>query len=190
MKKIIFFIAVVVIGLYITNSKNDIQSSQSYIKQNRAAITSLLETYLKHNRTQDFSFGFLDNEYKTYMVQVYTDSVRYIYKSDVSILQNFKELNHTAADRAKIDEVAQKIRQAKAIWIQSRNVYLSGFEQKAIEVSFKPQMINTPFTPTKFVTLLVMHNFENIALDEDELEKFNLYKIEPGIYQTISNQFR
>lgn len=190
MKKIIFFITITVLGLYITNSKNDIKSSQSYLEENREAITTLLSTYQKLKSEQDFSFGFLDNEYKTYMVQVYTDSVRYIYKSDVSIPQNFKELNHTAADREKIDEVAKKVINANATWIQSRNVYLSGFLQKATEISFKPQIINTPFTPTKFVTLLVMDNQEEIALSGEELEKFNLYKIEPGIYQTISNQFR
>lgn len=190
MKKIIFFFIVLIIGLYLTNSINDLESSRDYLEENRAVITNLIKEYKLLQKDVDFSFGYLDNDYKEYLVQIHTDSVRYIYKSNVTIDQKFKELTHTETYKPKIQNVAKKIKMANAIWIQTQNIYLSGFLQKATVISFKPQRLNTPFTPTKFVTLMILDNQQVIKMSDKELEKFEIYTIEPGIYQTISNQFR
>src|SRR5690606_14841138 len=100
------------------------------------------------------SFGYLDNAYDQFLVQVYTDSVHYLYKSDVTIDQKFPELQSLSLDTAGIVDLSEKVRTAKAIWIESRDVFLSGFKQKATVISFQPQRINSPFTPTRFLTLM------------------------------------
>lgn len=189
-KKTIFFIVIVLIGLYLTNAKIDRNQSEAYFEENEAAIIDLLELYQDLYHKQKFSFGFLDNEYIKYQVIINSDSIRYIYKSDVTIDQNFKEIQHLNIDSAAIQNLAQKLINAKAIWIESIDVYLSGFHQKGTSVSFKSQRINAPFTPTKFLTLLVLDDFENIEMTDGELAKLNIFKIQDGVYHTISSQFR
>ena len=189
-KKIIFFVLVVIVGSILFSPKIDISNSKNYYEDNSKEITELIKIYKQIQKKQNFGFGYLDNDYKEYLAQIYGDSTRYIYKSEITKDQIFDEIKESNLTREDLELISKQIKKAKAIWIDSEDIYLSGYHQKGTVISLKAQAINAPFTPTRFYTLLIMDDLQSIRLKEDELANFNIHEIEPGIYQTISNQFR
>jgi hypothetical protein len=184
------YLLLMIVGLTscMTSSK---RKSEDYYRDHQTVITEMRKSYDKLYRQQPFSAGFTDKSYKYYVMEVNTDTVRYIYNTEkAERAQLNAAISRFQYDTAILNDLALKMKSIKCPWLSKASFYVAEKRETVTYLSFKSAKNSGFFVENKYYILIFL---EHPITSEDikaRIKKGDLVKIDKLVYFTIGNKFR
>jgi hypothetical protein len=166
------------------------RKSADYYEKNKEAITEIRSYYDQLYSQQAFSVGFTDKSFKYYVMEVTTDTLRYIFNTDQSETKLFETILRFNYDTLLLQKLAFKMKEIKCLWLDKSSFYLEEKKETVTFLSFKSAKVDKPFVENKYYVLV----FLNQKLEHPDLKakvkKGDIVKINDLVYFAIGNRFR
>jgi len=167
------------------------RKTEAYYEKNRGAIERLRQQYDRLYAQQPFSIGFTDKSYRYYVMEVTTDTVRYIYNTDQSEMRLYQMIEHFRYDTATLGGLARQMKELKCLWVDKSFFYVNEVKETVTFLSFKSVLLDQPFVENKYYILMfTQSSFERHDEVKARLKKGDIVKIRPNVYFFIGNRFR
>ena len=102
------------------------RKTEAYYEKNRLALEQMRRQYDRLYAQQPFSIGFTDKSYRYYVMEVTTDTVRYIYNTDKSENRLYDMIDHFEYDTATLARLARQMKELKCLWVDKSFLYIEG----------------------------------------------------------------
>ena len=166
------------------------RKSADYYEKNKEAITQIRYYYDQLYSHQPFSIGFTDKSFKYYVMEVTTDTLRYIFNTDQSETKLFETILRFNYDTLLLQELAVKMKEIKCLWLDKSSFYVDEKKETVTFLSFKSAMVDKPFVENKYYVLVFLnHKLEHPDL-KAKVKKGDIVKINDLVYFAIGNRFR
>lgn len=165
------------------------KTAQYYLK-NETAIIEMRQLYQQLYQQQPFSIGFTDKRFKYFVLEVTTDTLRYIYNNEQSEERMYQTILQFQYDTAAMRKLAQSMQTLKCLWLDKASFYLDQQLETVTYCSFKSVAAEMPFEENKYYVLLFTHRPLNHPLIKERIRKGKLVPIKENVYFTIANKFR
>ena len=141
-------------------------------------------------RQQPFSVGFTDKTFTYYVMEVTTDTLRYIYNTEKSEHQLYRTIERFKYDTAILKRLALRMKEIKCLWLDKSTFYLDEKKDTITFLSFKSVSIETPFVENKYYVLLFLHHPLDTPGLRAKVKKGDIVKVDELVYFGIANRFR
>jgi hypothetical protein len=165
------------------------KTAQYYLK-NETAILEMRQLYQQLYQQQPFSIGFTDKRFKYYVLEVTTDSLRYIYNNEQSEERMYQTIVQFNYDTAALRKLATNMKSLKCLWLDKASFYLDQQLETVTYCSFKSVAIEMPFEENKYYVLLFSQHPLIHPRIKERISKGKLVPIKDNVYFTIANKFR
>lgn len=187
--KFIILLIVPISAMFSCASSANRKSSDYYV-ENKVAIQEILGEYENLYATQPFSAGFSDKSFRYYVMEVQSDSVRYIYNTE----KNLDHLKNTVAkykyDTAALSSLAKKLKAIECLWLSKSSFFIDEKRETVTFLSFRSVSSRKAFVENKYYILIFApHKIENDQI-QARIKKGELVKIDDQVYFTIGSNFR
>ncbi len=169
---------------------NTHRKSEDFYFDNEDKIKKLVADYEKLYAIQPFEFGFSDKRFKYYTIQMYTDSIRYIYNTETGSDLIFEEMRQSKLNREDLTSIAMQIKDLRCLWIGKSDLYLDGKKTVSTNLSFRSVMFSTPFSENKYYILAFFDGEIPNSKAKRRLRKYSYRSIDDDVFFTISTRFR
>lgn len=169
---------------------NNQRKTANYYFKNQVKIEALLNTYENLYQKQPFALGFSDRRFNYYTLQLYTDTVRYIYNTKTSRQNIFDEIIKTPISNKEFLDIAQQIKDVRCLWIDKYDYYIQGEKHIATFMSFKSVLFKRSFEENKYYVLVFLNRELPLNDDNEVLKRYRMTKIKDGVYFGIRDKFR
>jgi hypothetical protein len=166
------------------------RKSASYYKEHKTSLDSLRLLYDELYQHQAFSAGFTDKSYKFFVMEVVTDSVRYIYNTEKNQPQVVDLIKKFAFNEQKISRFGALMHQNECLWLSKASFYVQDRRETITYLSFKAAVENRPFVENKYYILLFMDHPIKTPDIERRIRDGKLEKIDELVYFMIGNGYR
>ncbi|ULQ52065.1 hypothetical protein [Flavihumibacter fluvii] len=166
------------------------RKSADYYEQNKTLIHETLQLYDQLYRHQPFSAGFTDKSFKYYLLEVNTDTLRYIYNTDNNDQKFYQTILKFQYDTTKLKNLGTNIKAIKCLWLSKSSFYVDKRRETVTFLSFKSASTDKPFVENKYYILIFLpHQITSPDISE-RIKKGRLVKINDLVYFTIAPKFR
>jgi hypothetical protein len=172
------------------SSSKSTRKTAKYYKENKQAISELRELYEKLYLQHPFSAGFTDKSYKYYVMEVKTDTLRYIYNTEKNKQQVYQNITKFHYDTAMLRDLTFKMKETKCLWLSKSSFYVDEKRETVTFLSFKSASSNGPFVENKYYILIFLNHPITSPDIRARIKKGELVKIEELVYFTIGTKFR
>ena len=169
---------------------NSTRKSASYYETNADQITEIRKNYESLYSHQPFSVGFTDKSFKYYVMEVTTDTLRYIYNTEQSEKKLLETIQRFQYDTAQLRQLARKMKEIKCLWLDKSSFYLDGVKESVTFLSFKSVTVDKPFVENKYYVLIFLNHELRDAETKARVKKGELVRITDLVYFMIGNRFR
>ena len=184
---IIALVAIVCLGACASASK---RKSADYYEQNKAVINETLQLYDQLYQQQPFSAGFTDKSFKYYLLEVTTDTLRYIYNTDNNDQKFYEVIQKFQYDTTKLRGLGERLLAIKCLWLSKASFYVNEKRETVTFLSFKSKSTDKPFVENKYYILIFLpYPIESPNITE-RVKKGSLIKINDLVYFAITSKFR
>lgn len=185
-KKIIWLI----LGAVLLYSCTGTRKTASYYRENKGAIDSMVHLYEKLYAYQPFAAGFTDRSCKYYVMEVRTDTVRYVYNTEKNAPQVLALVERFAYDTAQIRDLTVRMKALKCLWLSKTSFYVNKTKETVTFLSFRSVAVDNPFVENKYYILLFLPYPITSPDLRERVKKGDLVKIDNLVYFTIGTKFR
>ena len=172
-----------------TGAKNNRKSAE-YYQQNKIAILEMKSWYDSLYRQQPFSVGFTDKTFTYYVMEITTDTLRYIYNTEKSEQNLHQTIGRFRYDTSLLRRLAIRMKEIKCLWLDKATFYLDEKKDTITFLSFKSVSIEYPFVENKYYVLLFFHHPIDTPLMRTKVKKGDIVKVDELVYFGIANRFR
>lgn len=166
------------------------RKSVDYYEKNKEAITQIRSYYDQLYNQQPFSIGFTDKSFKYYVMEVTTDTLRYIFNTDQSEAKLFETILRFNYDTTLLKNLALEMKEIKCLWLDKSSFYVDEKKETVTFLSFKSAKVDKPFVENKYYVLVFLkQKIEHPDL-KAKVKKGEIVKINDLVYFTIGNRFR
>ena len=169
---------------------NSTRKSASYYETNKDQITEIRKNYEALYSHQPFSVGFTDKSFKYYVMEVTTDTLRYIFNTEQSEKKLLETIQRFRYDTAQLRQLAREMKEIKCLWLDKSSFYLDGVKESVTFLSFKSVTVDKPFVENKYYVLIFLNHELRDAEAEARVKKGELVRINDLVYFMIGNRFR
>jgi hypothetical protein len=166
------------------------RKSADYYLQNKNSINGLRQLYEQLYSQQAFAVGFTDKSCKYYVMEVRTDTVRYIYNTEKNKPQIYATVAKFQYDTAMLKELSIKMKAIKCLWLSKSSFYVNEKKETITFLSFKSTTIENPFVDNKYYILIFLDHPITSEDIRTKIKKGDLVKIDDLVYFTIGSNFR
>lgn len=183
----IVILLMVCLGACTASSK---RKSADYYNENKAVIHQTLELYDNLYKHQPFGAGFTDKSFRYFLLEVTTDTLRYIYNTDNNEQRIYETINRFHYDTSQLKVLGQNLFDIKCLWLSKSSFYVNKQKETVTFLSFKSARNNKPFVENKYYILIFLpHPIKSLDVNE-RIRKGSLVKINDLVYFTIGSKFR
>jgi hypothetical protein len=169
---------------------NSPRKSTAYYEKNKVAIHELVDYYNNLYQHQPFSVGFTDKSFEYYLMEVTTDTLRYIYNTEKSEEKLFETIGRFKYDTSQLKKLAAKMKEIKCLWLDKTFFYLDEKKEIVTFLSFKSVAVDKPFVENKYYVLVFLeHKLDHPAI-KARIKKGELVRVNDLVYFMIGNRFR
>ena len=186
----ILFLAVISSLLFASCFTASKRKSADYYHENKAAINKIRFLYDKLYEQEAFGAGFTDKSCKYYLMEVTTDTVRYIYNTEKNKPQVFETIRKFQYDTTMLREFAIQLKTIKCLWINKASFYVNGKKDTITFLSFKSALTDRPFVENKYYTLLFLNQPVKSTAGKERIKNGDWVRIDSLVYFTIGGGFR
>jgi hypothetical protein len=159
------------------------------------------QAYKNLYQYRPFSLGFTDKEFKEVSVEIYSDSLKYIYDFGVTENRLKDTLVKYGLKVPGITSLIKQMQEVKCIWINNLDYYVDNKKQLLVFISIRPQGVSLPSVNKKFYILTYFsqpqyYDSEGRLLDKRrvrQVRKINedvFHRINNRVAYTVSDRFR
>jgi len=166
------------------------RKSADYYELNKTVIHETIKLYDQLYQQQPFSAGFTDKSFKYYLLEVTTDTLRYIYNTDNNDEKFYEVIKNFQYDTAKLRELGDRMLDIKCLWLSKASFYVNEKRETVTFLSFKSKSTDRPFVENKYYILIFLpYPMDNPKINE-RVRKGSLIKINDLVYFAITSKFR
>lgn len=166
------------------------RKSEKYYLENKQMITEIRQLFNTIYEHQPISAGFSDRSCKYFVLEVLTDSVRFIYNGKRNRPQLVEAVERFSIDTTQIRLLASKMQAIKCLWISKRSFYVNRQRETVTFLSFKSTSRTSVFTENKYYTLIFPPAPIFSTHFRERIKRGDLVKVEDGVWFTIGSNFR
>lgn len=189
MKNNLFISIIIIVAMSSCAGAAERKTAQYYLK-NEQAITEMRQLYQQLYQHQAFSIGFTDRRFKYYVLEVTTDTLRYIYNNEQSEERMYQTIRQFQYDTVELRKLALQMKALKCLWLDKASFYLDNQLETVTYCSFKSVAVETPFEENKYYVLVFTQHPITHAGFKERIAKGQLVPIKDTVYFTIANKFR
>lgn len=191
MKRVLIYtVSMVFITAFVSCAAGSKRKSAEYYTENREAINELRNMYEKLYNHQPFSAGFTDKSFAYYVMEVTTDTVRYIYNTEKNKEQVYETISKFHYDTTLLRLFSHKMKEVKCLWLSKSSFYVKEKWETVTFFSFKSSKSDRPFVENKYYILLFPETPFSSERIAKKIAAGSLVKIEDMVYFTIGNRYR
>lgn len=183
-----WFLAYVCLALSCASASK--RKSDQYYFANKEALLDLKSAYDLLYGQQAFSAGFTDKSFRYYLMEVNTDTIRYIYDTERSEAQLISSIARFGYDTALIRKFSRQLLELKCLWISKASFYEKGRKETVTYLSFRSASSGNVFVENKYFILVFLPKAMLSEEFKKRIKKGDLVRIEEDVYFTIGNKFR
>jgi hypothetical protein len=166
------------------------RKSANYYRENQSALDSLRILYDDLYQHQPFSAGFTDKSYQYFVMEVITDSLRYIYNTEKNRPQVVDIISKFQYDPKKIRRFGELMKQTKCLWLSKASFYANEKREVITYLSFKSAATDRPFVENKYYILIFIDHPITSEGIRQRIADGKLVKIDDLVYFMIGNGYR
>ena len=185
-----YIVASIIVLAQCACAVNAPRKSADYYEKYKDEITEVRKYYETLYSHQPFSVGFTDKSFKYYVMEVTTDTLRYIYNTEQSEKILYETILKFKYDTAMLRQLARKMREIKCLWLDKSSFYLDGEKELVTFLSFKSVTVDKPFVENKYYVLIFLNHELRDAEAKARVKKGELVRINELVYFMIGNRFR
>ncbi len=182
----LFFLA----GMLVSCASSSKRKTADYYHQHEVSIKEIMQLYDQLYEQQPFSAGFSDRSFKYYLMEVRTDTVRYIYNTEKNKEAFYSTIFRFNYDTVKLKSLGEKIRDIKCLWLSKSTFYISDKPETVNFLSFKSVSSGKLFVENKYYILVFLKHPISSPDINARIEKGDLVKINDLVYYMIGSGFR
>ncbi|WP_336516837.1 hypothetical protein [Pollutibacter soli] len=166
------------------------RKTASYYRENKEEIEALRKTYDQLYNHQPFSAGFTDKSFRYYVMEVTTDSLRYIFNSEKNRRQLGEVIKRFQYDTTALRNLSNMLSDTKCLWLSKSSFYVDGQRETVTYLSFNSATTESPFVENKYYILIFLPHPITHPDIKKRIQKGDLIKIDELVYYTIGNRYR
>ncbi len=175
--------------------------AKKYYTENEVTISRIEETYKNIFVVKPLVIEFTDNDFNYVIIEIKTDSIRYIYEFNVNA-NNLKDtLVKFGFDSNEVLKLIFDMKQIKCTWINTLDYYVEDKKLNLIFMSMRPVYFDLSLAKRKYYTLTFYKQKQYYDTEGRLLDKKNrkllriinneiFWRINDRVCYTISNHFR
>ncbi len=175
--------------------------AKKYYTENEVTISRIEETYKNIFVIKPIVIEFTDNDFNYVIIEIKTDSIRYIYEFNVNA-NNLKDtLVKFGFDSNEVLKLIFDMKQIKCTWINTLDYYVEDKKLNLIFMSMRPVYFDLSLAKRKYYTLTFYKQKQYYDTEGRLLDKKNrkllriinneiFWRINDRVCYTISNHFR
>ena len=194
----LYFILLIIIMSSCSVSK---QFPLAYYYQHEEDIVAMEAIYNHVAAPKPLSIGFTDKEFRHVLIEMKTDSIRYVYEFNFNDPSLFDSLHKYGYDTAATSHVLRYMRRIRCTWINTLDYYVGTQKRLLTFMSIRNKSLRAPFAPEKYFILTFYrqpqyYDENGMLLDRRNLRrtrKINnevFRRINDKVCYTISAKFR
>ena len=173
----------------------------TYYSENENDIVAMEAVYSRIATARPISIGFTDKEFRHVLVEMKTDTVRYVYEFNIADPSLFDSLHHYGYDTAATLQLMRYMKKTQCTWINTLDYYTSGRKRLLTFMSIRHKSLSVPFSAEKYFILTFYkqpqyYDENGILLDRRNLRRARkvnneiFKRINDRVCYTISAKFR
>lgn len=175
--------------------------AKKYYTKNEVTISRIEETYKNIFVVKPIVIEFTDNDFNYVIIEIKTDSIRYIYEFNVNA-NNLKDtLVKFGFDSKEVLKLILDMKKIKCTWINTLDYYVEDKKLNLIFMSMRPVYFDLSLAKRKYYTLTFYKQKQYYDTEGRLLDKKNrkllriinneiFWRINDRVCYTISNHFR
>lgn len=185
-----YIICCILVAFLASCASTSTRKTADYYRQNEQAIKEIRKLYDTLYRQQPFASGFTDKSCKYYVLQVMTDTLRYIFDTEHNERKLYETVLRFQYDTAMLRQLAMKMKTLKCLWLARAPVYSETKSDTVEYLSFKSVSVDKPFEENKYYVLIFLDHQIVSPEAEARVRKGDLVKIDELVYFTIGSKYR
>lgn len=173
----------------------------NYYKQHEKDIVGIEAVYSHIAQPRLLSLGFTNRQFSQVLIEMKTDSIRYIYEFNLNEPAMYDSLFKYGYDTTATAYLLQYMKKANCTWVNKLDYYVAGQKRLLTFMSIRNRSLRAPFSPEKYFILTFYnqpqyYDENGVLLDRRNLRrqrKINneiFYRINEKVCYTISAKFR
>jgi len=173
----------------------------NYYKQHEKDIVGIEAVYSHIAQPRLLSLGFTNRQLSQVLIEMKTDSIRYIYEFNLNDRAMYDSLHKYGYDTIATAYLLQYMKKANCTWVNKLDYYVDGQKRLLTFMSIRNKSLRAPFSPEKYIILTFYnqpqyYDENGVLLDRRNLRrqrKINneiFYRINGKVCYTISTKFR
>ncbi|MGC4100798.1 MAG: hypothetical protein QM738_05635 [Ferruginibacter sp.] len=175
--------------------------STKYYYENEKTLDKIEETFRQLSREQDFAIAFTSKNFKSVSLEIFTDSLKYIYDFEAYEPRLADTLTAYHLNANKVIKLMQMMQSIRSTWIRNLDYYVDGKKSNLVFMSMKPVALKAPFSYKKYYILAYFNQpqyFDSKGRLLDRMSRRRLRKINgeeflrinDKVCYTVSGNFR
>jgi hypothetical protein len=172
-----------------------------YYGQHKSLLDSIQQSYKQEYKQRRFSVEFLDKKFNNVSIEIFTDTLKYIYAFGLAEPRLKDTLAKYQFRVPQVEKLIADMRSIKCIWINNLDYYLDRKKNTLVFISIKRKHLRFPFTRKKYFILTYFPQPQYYDADGrllDRRKRKRLRKINEDVFTritdkvayTISDRFR
>ena len=173
----------------------------NYYKQHERDIVGIQAVYSHLAQPRLLSLGFTDNQFSHVLIEMKTDTIRYIYEFNLNDRALYDSLHRYGYDTTATAYLLQYMKKANCTWVNKLDYYVDGQKRMLTFMSIRNRSLRAPFAPEKYFILTFYNQPQYYDKDGVLLDRRNLrrarkinneifHRINEKVCYTISARFR
>jgi hypothetical protein len=162
-----------------------------YYAENKGILDSIDRTYKTENKQRKFSLQFPDKSFKTVSIEIYTDTIKYVYAFGLTEPRLKDTLTKYQMHVTEVESLIEKMRSIKCAWVNTLDYYVGGKKNQLVYISIMEQHGRIPFARKKYYILTYYtqpqyYDSQGILLDRKKRKRIR--KINEGTFRRINDK--
>lgn len=173
----------------------------NYYFQHEQTIMAIEKQYAQLTGNRLISLGFTDREFRHILVEMKTDSLRYVYEFNLSDPSFADTLTKYGYNAATCINLLKDMKTIKCTWINKLDYYTDKEPKLLTFMSIRNNVRTSPFSPEKYFILTFYqqpqyYDENGVLLDRRNLRRARkvnneiFYRINEKVCYTVSAKFR
>lgn len=183
--------AILFFAILLTYSCTTTANISKYYLENQKILDSIQHSYKEQYRRRPFSIQFTDKTFTNVSIEIFTDTLKYIYEFTVSEARLKDTLVKYALSVQGINKLISQMASIHCTWINNLDYYVAGKKEFLVYMSIRAKPFNYPFTNKKYYILTYFlqpqyYDAEGRLLDRRYRKKIR--KINEDIFKRITDK--
>lgn len=172
-----------------------------YYIENRQILDEIQQSYRSVYASHAFSIEFTDKRFNNVSLEIFTDSLKYIYEFTTSELRLKDTLAKYHVPSYEVLQLISRMASVHCTWINNLDYYVGQQKEKLVFMSIRAKRLNFPFTNKKYYILTYFQQpqyYDREGRLMDRRSRKRIRKINEDVFRrvtdkvayTISDRFR